>query len=803
MKQVITKDIQVHILALIIFLLASFIFFYPQFQNKVLAQADSVQYNAMVKEAVDVEKSTGHHILWTGSLFSGMPTFQLSAPQQNNLLKYFEPLLNLYFDRPMGIFLMGLICFYITLCLLKVPPGIAIIGALTFAYSTGIITLLEAGHMSKLRVLSLSTPIIAGLTFIFRNKYFTGALLYSLFFGLSIRANHPQMTYYLGMGLMIYFFIHVFLQFRSRNFLPLSKQIGVLAICTLIAMGSSASKLITTYEYSKSTMRGGSALAQDIDKEATTASAKGLDWEYAMNWSNGYKDLLPTYIPMAMGGSTMEVLKQRSPLIQMLPQYKSEKFPLYWGELPSTSGPFYFGAVVFLLFVFSTLIVKNHWKWWLTSAVIMTFLISLGSNLEWFNRALYNYLPFFNKFRTPNSVLAVTGIFMSTLMALGLKEIVFSNNKKSYLKPLYQSFGALGGLALILWIAGPSIFEFSSSYDSMLGQYVDAMKQTRIDYLKSSALRTILFMGLSTFVIAIYLRGRIKETMMLSLIGALAFVDLLGIGKQYINESTFVPKRKVESAYTPRPVDLQIKQDPDPHYRILDLSVSTFNDAIPSYHHKNVGGYNPAKLSRYQDMIDQHIGKGFQPVLNMLNTKYIIVKGQDEKEMAQYNPQALGNAWFIDEIQMAYSNNEEIDALNRIDPGVTAVLHSDFENYTNKRSFSSSGQIGLKSYFPDKMVYYSKTDSEAFAVFSEVWYTPGWQAYINNKPVDHVRVNYILRGLIVPPGESEIVFHFKPKSYLVGEMISLICSSLIILLLLIVVGLYYRNYKKTTAWEII
>ncbi len=543
-------------------------------------------------------------------------------------------------------------------------------------------------------------------------------------------------------------------------------------------MGSSASKLWTTYEYGNSTMRGAPILTQNSSASNSSSTVDGLDWQYAMNWSNGYEDLLASYIPLVVGGSTTEVVASDSDLARKVPQLRNQQIPLYWGGLNSTSGPYYFGAIAFLLFIFGGISAKGRLKWWLIAGVVLTFMLSLGKNLEIFNRLLFDYVPLFNKFRTPNSVLSITGTFLTLMIVLGLKNLVESKKKEEFLKPLYISVGSLAGIAVVIYLLGSSLFSFSSPYDGSFGNVVTDIQDERIAMLKSSSLNTIVFLMIGSGLLYFYIKGKISNLILFISIGLISLLDLWVINKRYLNNGDFVTERRIQQEFQPRPVDQQIMTDQDPHFRVLDLQ--NFGAANSSYFHKTIGGYHPAKLQRFQDVVDYHISKNNQEVFNMLNTKYIIFQDANGQTTAQRNPDALGNAWFIRTVKMVNSANEEIDGLTNLDAGSETIIHSEFSDQIGTVNYSAQGQILLTEYTPNKVSYRSSSQSEQIAVFSEIWYQPGWVAYIDGNKTDHFRTNYILRGLKLPAGDHEIVFEFKPTSYYTGETISFISSLLIL-----------------------
>ncbi|MBK8854790.1 MAG: YfhO family protein [Saprospiraceae bacterium] len=786
------KTLMPYLMPVLVIFLVNIIYFSPQLEGKLVQQGDFIQYQGMSKEALDFEKKTGRDILWTNSMFGGMPTFQINAKNNGNYIGKVDRILTFGIDRPIGMFVACMLGFYILLILIGINPWLSLLGALFFGLSTNNLILYEAGHVTKLRTIGYGFPALAGIILAYKGRYLLGASIFALFFGLNIFSNHPQMTYYLGFVVLIMTVFYGINYFRNNKGSQFIKASFSLVVAALLSLGASTSMLWTTYEYSESTMRGKPVLASTGEKPVSSSETIGLEWEYAMSWSNGYRDLLASFIPKAVGGGSGEWVSKNSEFAKQMKLRQDLQLPTYWGELPFTSGPAYFGAIVFFLFLFGAFAVKGELKWWLVISVLFTFLLSLGKNFSALNQILFDYLPLFNKFRTPNSVLSVTAGLIPILGILGLAQLVKSDSRDSYLKPLYYAYGIMASICILLLLFGSSIFSFSGSSDENYKDFIDALVDQRKSMLFSSTLHTFLLISVSAGLIYGFIKNKLATALLVGGIGVLGVGDLFFNGKSYLGKENFVNKRQYEKNFVMRPVDKQILEDKDPNYRVYDATVNTFNSASPSYYHKTIGGYHAAKLQRYQDIIDRHISKNNQKVLNMLNTKYIIFKGNDDKESVQRNPAALGNAWFVNKIILVDNANAEIDSLTSFDPTGDVVVHKEFEKYVSGLNLQKEGEINLKTYEPDRLVYSSNTNSEQLAVFSEVWYGPdkGWQAYIDGKPVDHIRVNYVLRGLKVPAGKHEIVFEFKPASFYSGTYISVICS------ILIFVGLGFAIYQS-------
>lgn len=776
------KQLIPHIVSFAAILLVSILYFLPQFQGKKLTQSDTISYTAISHEAKEYQKETGEAALWTDAIFGGMPTYQISAPQQNNYFRYAEKVMSLGLERPTGYFVMGMFGFYLLLWLMGVGPWLSLLGALLFGLSTNNIILFEAGHMSKLRAIMSAPLIIAGMTLIFRRKYWLGALLFAVFLSLHVYVNHLQMTYYLAMVLGIWTVMEVVAAVRKGETGHLAKSIGFLAVGCVIALAASSSRIMTTLEYMPETVRGNAVLNQGEDRD----SGGGMEWDRAMAWSNGAIDLLPSFIPMAAGGGGATMLDKDSALAKKLNRRQSFVAPMYHGDLTFTGGPIYFGAVAWFLFLFGALTVRGRMKWWLVTGVVLTLLISMGKNFSLLNRLFFDFLPMFNKFRTPNSVLSITVLFIPLLGVLGLYRLIKEEDKSRFLRPAYIALGLSAGVAVILALLAGSLFDFRHANDNMDPALIDALVSDRKDMFFASALRTAGFIALAFAAIYFYIKGKLKQSILIGAIALLGVLDLWQIDRQYLSADKFQSVRRADNALEARAVDKQIKQDTDIHYRVHDLTVDPFNNATAAYHHKLVGGYHPAKLQRYDDVIP-YLASGNMALLNMFNAKYIVVGGQNGQAAVQRNPSNSGAAWFVSEISKATDNNDEHKQIERFDPAVTAVVHQEFDDYIGSLNPTKNGSINITEYSPMRLVYKTDTNSEQLAVFSEVWYGPdkGWQAYLDGQPVDHIRANYLLRAMKVPAGQHEIVFEFKPQTYYTAETMSLIASLAGILLLLV------------------
>jgi hypothetical protein len=657
-------------------------------------------------------------------------------------------------------------------------------------------------------------PMLGGIILAFRKKILLGAFITMIFLALGICAHHVQITYYAMLIVIFAGIAYLVYYLMVEKNLPLySKIVGGLSIGALLAVFASTDSLLPMQDYSKDTMRGGSELTirPDGSHTETSLNASGLEIDYAFMWSYGKMETFTLLIPNLYGGGH-DILDPNSSTAQQLRQAGANigALPTYWGEKPFTSGPNYAGAVVCFLFILSLFILKGPEKWWLLAATILSILLAWGKNFGILNNFLFEHLPFYNKFRTPEMALIIAGVTMPIMAMLALKDIVENKiAKPELLKYLKYTLGIVGGLCLFFLLFGSSMFSFSSSGDvgfaqrlasagfpqSKVDQILDILQNHRQSMLTKDALRSLIFVVLAFGVIWAFIEKKIqKVTYVIIALIVLVLVDMWGVDRRYLNDMHFVEKKKA-FAITPTEADLQILQDKDPNFRVFNAASNTFNEANTSYFHKSVGGYSPAKLRRYQDIIDFHMSRGLNvEVLNMLNTKYFIApSGQ-----VQRNVSALGHAWFVDSIGFVENPDEEILALNDFDPSTIAIVDRSrfgeiLNNFTLQKDHSAT--LVLTHYQPNKIIYETSAETPQFAVFSEVFYR-NWQAEIDGKTVPIIRVNYILRGLVIPEGKHEIVFTYDSKIHRISTKVSLY-SSIFIVLLLIGLGYYFWNNQQS------
>ncbi len=783
-----------HVLAVGIFLFVGILFFYPQFQGKAVQQGDVASFQAASKELADFRRDSSRNALWTNSMFSGMPAYQISMPTKNPI-SIVEKALHLFLKRPAGYFIGMMIIFYLMCLALQVNAWVAIFGSIAFAFVTNHFVLWEAGHATKLRAISLFPIILAGVISAYRSKYLLGGILLAVGLSIQISANHVQMTYFLFISILIYVIFRFWTDLKGKTLPQFAKASGTLIAATLLALAVNTDRLWPTYEYSRDTMRGKPILTQTQAEDRSSSEVEGLAWDYAMQWSNGTIDLLSLLIPRAAGGSSGELIPGDSNFGRLVGRSneKTIQSPLYWGNLPFTSGNNYVGAIVMFLFVLGIIIVPGRVKWWLLTAIVLTALMSMGKYFEILNRPFFDYFPLFNKFRAPNSILAITEFLIVVFAVLALSQVVKQKNDSQLLKKVVQAFAISGGFCLLMILLGGA-FSFQGQSDNYDPRIIEAIQQDRASLFRKDALRSLAFIALAFGLLYFYLKNRVSRIQALIGLSLLVTIDLWGVGKRYLPASKFVPQSQLDNIFALREADEIILKDIDPHFRVLDLSVNTFNSSIPSYHHKTIGGYHAAKLQRYQDMIDYYISKNDPNVLNMLNTRYVI----DPQQQLQINANAMGNAWFVSSLREVSSADGEINALQNFNPAAEAIYHQEFRDYIGSFSPDGNGTINLIKYGPDRLEYESSSASEQFAVFSEVWYGPdkGWEAYIDGEPAEFIRVNYILRGMRIPAGEHKIIFTFKPRSYYTGSTISKISASIILIGLLLYLINFFRPIRS-------
>ena len=808
-----------HLFVFLLFFAICFVYFYPAFSGKTIGQNDVTRAQSTQTE-INQYKEKGETILWTNQIHGGMPTFQIWAPYPANITTWIIKGINAIFPNPVGTVLLLLAGTYLLFCVLKLNPWLAAAGAIAFTFSSYNIILITAGHANQVFAIAFFAPVLAGILLIFRGKYNAGIALTALFLALEIRANHIQMTYYLLLAILILVGIETYHAFKNKTFQLLARSIAFSAVATLIAIAVNASSLWSTYDYGKDTIRGKSNLTAEIKE-----SGKGLSKAYAYQWSQGVGECITFLVPNAYGGSSRGNAQQHEHVVKSLTDIGADPTqatyiaqnmgPSYWGEKPFTEGSFYFGAVVCFLFVLGLFIVKNKMKWWLLVVVLLNMLLSFGKNFPFVSDLFFDYFPLYNKFRAVESILAVAGLCFPMLALLAAQELTEVTDRAFLLKKAKHSLYITAGLSLIIAILPDVFLSFKSSnhldFVAQLAQMLkvdqstanilgDALAADRKAAAQADAIRSFIFIALAFALVWAFLKKKITATVLSLGFVALVLVDMWPIDKRYLNTGSFVARQDVVKPQ-PRAVDLQILKDPDPDYKVIDLTENILSDATTPYFHKSIGGYSAARLKRFDEVINVQFSKTINTaVLDMLNTKYIISNADTSATLqAQVNTTACGHAWFVNTVKYVKNADEEMTAITNFSPKDEAIVDQRFKSQIEGTPWhpgTASGMITLSSYAPDKMVYQSNSTQANIAVFSEIYYTRGWKMFIDGVEKPYFAANYLIRAAQIPQGKHTIEFVFHPGSYYTGEHISLAGSALLIVVLLQFPFYQWRRRKK-------
>jgi len=820
-----------YLLATISFVVISYIYFSPLLIGKDLSQMDQNHAKGMAKEIMDFKAQTGEDTQWTNSMFGGMPTYQIASTVSYNIYLHIQRFLQLNLPyTTVAILFILLFGFYLLMLSLGFNSLQSALGAIAFAFASYNIIIIMAGHITKVYAIAYMPPVIAGVIMTYKKKYLLGGIITTFALGIEIATNHIQVIYYLGLMvvlLVIVKFIYAILEKEIKSF---GIATAILVASAILALLPNITNLATTYEYGKESIRGPSELTDNMANKSS-----GLDKDYALSWSYGVDETLTLLIPNAKGGASAPIGANQNALKDVAPDYVKyvAQSSQYWGDQPFTSGPVYMGAILMFLFVLGLFIVEGYIKWWLLAAAILGIFLSWGRNFMTFTDIFFYYVPLYNKFRTVSMSLVITGFTVPMLAMMTIKKIIdqpdILKKKQTW---FYVSLGITAGLSIILYFIPESYGSFLSPQEiknynpanaenpqmaQQVTLFTNSLKSARISIFKADAIRSFSFIIISAGLLWFYsTTKKIKTQYLIIGLAILFLADMWTVDKRYLNESHFKKKRIVRNEFKKTPADEIILKDKDPNYRVLSLLRSPFNDGYTPYFHKSIGGYHGAKLRRYQEVIERHLNREIQTVayaaqndttgsignvlsklnvMNMLNTKYIIFT----PEISELNWSSLGHAWFVDDYEIVNNADEEITALGSFNPKKTAIIDKRFENIISKLPKSEyfsldTGFILLESYKPNHLTYKSATRKERLAVFSEIYYDKGWNAYIDDFPVEYIRANYILRAMIIPKGKHKIEFKFEPKTYNVSQTIALSSSIIILLMFLGLIG--YNFYKK-------
>jgi hypothetical protein len=821
-----------HLIAVVIFLLLTYLYNAPLFNDKELRQSDINNWKGMSKELLDYKDKTGDQSFWTNSMFGGMPAYQITVEYTGNFLRFLDKIFTLWLPVPANYFFLLMAGFYFLLITMRIDYKVALLGAVGFAFSSYFILFVVTGHNSKAHAIAYMAPVIAGIIITYRGRLLLGAALTAIFLSLELYANHLQITYYLMLIIVIYAIIEFYSAIREKRMSNFIKASGLLAIGAILAVMSNITNIMATQEYGEQSTRGPSELS--VNKENQTS---GLDRDYITDWSFTKDETFTLLIPNYKGGASEAISKSSKDALKNVDsnfrQYVAN-FSSYFGDQAFTGGPVYAGAIIVLLFMIGAFVVRGPLKWWLVSATILSLLLSWGKNLMWFTNLFLDFIPGYDKFRAVTTTIVIAEFTMPLLGIIAVSKMIseknfFAENKKR----LMYAMGIVMFFTLVIAMK-PDLFgsfytqhEYDQVAESVkdqgnsseiLDQFFDAVSTARKSIVVSDAMRSFFFILLASGLIYTFLRYRYRSEILVYGLLVLVAIDLISVDWRYMNADDFISKNANKIPFPESQADMAIKQDNSPSYRVLNLAVNTFNDASTSYYHQSVGGYHGAKLKRYKELIDYNLLPEVstlrsilskpnpanqaliysQPAINMLNTKYLIIN-PDAAPLV--NQGALGNAWFVTETKMVANADSEIAAINNFDPAHVAVVDVRFKDYLNGFHFSpdSAASIKLTDYKPNHLTYKTSASAEQLAVFSEIYYDKGWNAYVDGVKTNHIRVDYVLRAMRVPAGNHTIEFKFEPEVVTKGEKISVAGTSLIVLLALVALFFEFRKKRDTAA----
>lgn len=796
------KQFLPHFLIVLFFLLISYIYFYPVLEGKILVANDSSVSNYVSKEIRDYHAVNGKDPLWTNSIFSGMPGYLILTRHPGNLMRHVDNFLRI-FKMPVSVLFLAMTGFYILLLMFGINRWIAVTGAIAYGFSSFLLLILAAGHNTQAIALAYMAPMIGGVWYAYRRDAIKGALFTAFILALELVANHPQITYYAVICLLVFIIVEFIRSVKEKLIPGFLKTSAILIVPVIIALGINFGNLYTIYEYSKYSMRGKSDLITE-----TRNQSKGLDRDYITHWSYGIDETMNLLIPNYKGGSS-KPFDRDSRTVKILRQNDlasaSGQVLKYWGTQPGTDGPHYMGAIVIFLFILGLIITRGPEKWWLLIATLLSLMLAWGKNFMPLTNLFIDFFPGYNKFRAVTMTLVIAQFCIPLLAALALRDVFESRvTGKDLMKGLKIASAVSAGILLLAiifpGIAGSFLNEGEAPYPDWLKT---AMIADRKELMRTDAIRSLAFILAAAGIVFAFVKNRLRKEHSVILIAVLILLDLWTVDKRYLDAGRFEKPVSFQKSVTPSAADAFILDDKS-YYRVLNLAVSTFNDNTPtSYFHKSIGGYHGAKLKRYQELIDSAIIRDLNifiesardatsaedlvtalsetPSLNMLNTKYIIYNPDAPPVI---NPYRSGNAWFVENPVMAASANEEISAIKNLDPAHSAIIDRQFGDLVPADSYpvENGDTISLVSYQPDELLYKYSAGSEKLVVFSEIYYPAGWKCFVDDIETPYFRADYVLRAMVAPAGEHEIRFSFEPESFATGNRVSLAASVLLILL---------------------
>jgi len=773
------KDYLTHLVCVLILTLISVTYFYPVLSNKSIQQSDISQFSGMSKQIVDHRENFNEEPYWLDNAFLGMPSYQVSAKYPFDLLYYIDQAVR-FLPRPADYLFLYLLSFYFLIISLNINYRYALFGAIAFGFSTYLIIILGVGHNTKALALGYLPFVVAGFLMILRGNYLKGFLISSLFLGLQVHANHYQMTYYTLIMLLVLVLVHYYDFLKSKELKKIYKSFFVFISVGLLALLMNSPSLLATKEYSEFSTRSKSDITINADGSAKE-SLSGLDKEYITEYSYGVLESLNLIFPRFMGGGSSERIREDSKLMNFIrsldanqAQQVYQYSKVYWGNQPIVAAPAYIGISLFFIFLLSILLVNDLNRKWILIAISISLFLSWGKNFSFLTDLMIDYFPLYDKFRAVSSIQIIIEFCIPLFAVMGLSKF-FSNNTKEVqkLNSLKYASVFLVSLILVFYFFGTSILDFKSDFEifSQYPEILNLLIEERQYVFKSDVLRSLIIVVCCSITFYLFVKKIIKKDLTFLIITLIVIFDLWIVDKNYVNSDQFVKKSLVEIPFQKTIADKAILKD-DSDFRVFE-PMGGFSNARTSYFHKSIAGYHAAKPKRIQNLYDFYISKNNFDVLNMLNVKYIIQNSEDNPLGVTRNPNNLGNAWFVENIINVKNSDEELLGLKNIDLSNTC-LSQNTEIINTSFQLNETNEIKLISRKANQLIYSSKTDSNQFAVFSEAFYNNGWQAYVDNKPVSHFKVNYLLRGMEMPKGTHEIKFEFKPEVINTGFYLSLL-----------------------------
>ena len=784
------RRIYPHLISILIFIVVSILYFHPVLNGKKMLQSDITQHIGMAKEVNDFRNTTGEEPYWAESAFSGMPTYQIGTYFPNDYIYYIDNFFR-FLPRPADYLFLYFLGFYVLLMVFKVHWRSAIVGSLAFGFSTYLIIIFAAGHNAKAHAIGYIPFVMAGIISVFQKNYLLGFVITALSMSLEIKANHPQMTYYLLFGVLLFCVVEFIEALKEKKITQFFTQIGTIAMAMILALGVNSTRLLATKEYADVSTRGASELSINSDgtkKEKTD----GLSRDYITQFSYGIPETFNLLVPRYMGGGTIEKLGKDSNTYQFVTSIAGKKQAdaftkqvlTYWGDQPIVEAPAYVGAVMIFLFFLGIFTIRGKIKYWLVATTVFAILLSWGRNFQFLTNFFIDYVPLYNKFRAVSSIQVIAEFCIPLLGILALHkflstEITNQEKQQSLRKALFITVG----LVVLGLCYAVTFSTFEGLRDLNYAQYeglLDAVKADRKSMLYSDSFRSILFIVICFGILKLFLMKKMNQSTVNIALAILVLFDLGQVDLRYVNQDDFKSAREIDKPFIASNADIQIKKDKS-HYRVANFTTDPFQDGSTSYFHKSIGGYHAAKIGRYQDLIEFHLAKKNIEVFNMLNVKYFIVSGENDAVKVQQNFDNNGNAWFVNEIKYVTSVDEEIKALDSIPTKFIAVVNeNDVKNkWEFNRESDSKSSIKLLKYNLNSIQYESFSTVNQFAVFSEIYYENGWNAYVDGELKPHYQVNYVLRGMEIPAGKHTIEFKFEPKIIQIGGIISLISYALL------------------------